>query len=1735
MERPLGIKINYLEVTHMPQFAYDFDPHNSNKNNIVTASYTLSKASSNKALETVGYYRVVIPDAAPFFYDEVLDVKLDGNKLTEGVDYYITHRYHRGILQTGKRLNGGVWIINPNLHGELEITCHTLGWKYTASREVIDDYLNNRMEDPSLESWEMVLNDDPFFPDVEIQFDRESFIDEQDLQVGLDKLAEVIRNKDPQNHDLYEIMVDWFERLKKDVDDSTLLTHGDNTDNPHGTKWYHADALHKEGVAKDTYRAFGMLIDELTTYINERGIVQDDLAPFALLRGGNVFKGDIVLEDGLAVLGFDKDNETQFQMEAMSDDFITSGKVGAYIHADAEKKHPGLKLSLVSGNNALTITSRGKNKTDDLLINDKHILHEGNLNERFPDAGTYIIDIHTKDTPSLKFSGKGVSGDPLKMEVYVPKATDVVTGDAVASDKIDGTDKTKVARSKATGQLADIIRSKVPTSRKINGKPLTGNIEIDADDVNLGNVHNLSDKDMPVNNNHIEVMDSKAIGLHSHTFEEMGIPNATPTVLGITKFTDDESVRDREITVSLEMAKLLRDRADNIVESAKRHVPSDALNITQYGGNDWLPVPVQGSYKGSGHQRRTRVVSAYIENGKRLIIYRNGADVDMSGVFYSYADLNNDGSMRNLVATALQYRPGNLPDSWDVKSSYRASRTAMILNATNGNKTYKLVTLFNGTGDGKQHKCVAVDGVFYGDAIPFIYGEYCYIVQVVIDRTSGVWHTFHRIPLSEFDNFNIVIPEEVTFSGDNFFGEPRSGHELKLADKSWSDDPNENVVCVRESSEYNINITWNGLGIASWLEGNRLRLFVSVGTYHNSSNGSHRSNWSYSVTINLDNNTQVVDPNNNFPFYVSREKGAYGGPTRNSTFQRMYGHSGNTYGIEVSDGKYAFVMRTFNEWTPKVVAQSWEADSYFDSLNADTRRIDHIGNSRRIVGNFGSIVTTMQKHLSFLPNNYLLADNGSNLCRYEPNYTYKNGLGGFGPTTDRTKDDDIRLRRNVYVIDGDKEELIGGVLNGHVKENFYTAGDGFDFSGKLSITDDNLQSLEREVSEKLKKIKTDHPFKYARAVILIPKDKAIPPFFIGGGLHDKIGGGYLSTYCAGTLEDCPREGDVGNVKVKDYIIEPRTITSPSGTSSYPRSWVSNGGIMYDRVAGKVLVAFNQGLALHANTGHHGFLAVVDLDTGEVDKFKRHNTYSYYANRALSVTKEYGLVQQIQDNSFTAVLGNKIGKTADTWVDFIDNGTTHGKVVLHTSQVASGWNIYFTQEIKFFTSGVVYNVPETAIDLTDNFPTTYKSNTFYLYVTAQGGNPRYIIRPDKVGDSSDTVYIGYCKTDDTSIIELEAERVTRLGSFREFQQHLEDPTPHDLDMSKINRDSLGLGLVENKPMKHDLKVATFKEVFNTWKRVSYQAGNSFPAIPKELETWSFNASKDQMRNTTNSSSWVGFVSPDVVGDYRFITGVSSTSADDDFIGVILAYKEIDGEPHMLSFDVCGTDTHSVHGYLRHSTPNESNVLASFKGHSGKYGWDQIPERVLSITRVGDIFTIEATKFRGQGGTDIKHTLDISSNADLKMFRGENKFGYIARSQPNSTWRNIIRPDEDGRGYYASMELYRNLHSWSNRMHVQSGKVMMPGTDSDDDQWSELLIPKAEGMEGYKYIVQINPSKAQDSGAGISVSLFRTEDAGSNILAKVYVKAMVSWTVYHTKYPLHYTVTYFTDDRINVKRT
>ena len=662
----------------MPQFAYPFDPHADNDANIV-------KAEQHVLSQDMPSYRVILPSFAPFFETNDLIITCNDKPLLNGFDYYLSHRYFRGVERTGKLMYGGIWIINPKLSGTFKVSYRTLGGKFTPARSVLDDYLTNRLSDPSTASWEEVIDDDPFFPPVDIQFDRDAFKDEADVQTSIREVASAIENKDQTESDIYRMMDDWFKQLKKIVDDSSLTTHQLDMNNPHEELWHESDALKESGISQNSAKVFNKTINDLATYVNDRGITQTDLDAYVERSGGNEVTGDIVLKDGVMSLSFTKDNSTtRWANINLSNGNVSFTAISdGIVHADKDKNSPGKRAVLGSGNVELSVTSRGASKTDDdLRINDKVVVHDGNLEDHIPTTGTYVIDIETKDSDDLSFSGKGITGNPLKADVTLHDASPSTYGVAVGSVDINDTSLTKVAFSEASYLIDSDVKQKVPNTVTVNSVPLSSDVVLNAGHFGLENVANMPDVDMPVVTEHYTILSSKAQLDHTHSFDELGIDRATSSVYGVTYIHDDPSSTATDRGFSSSKLFDLDSEVYSLEYKANNSLPDDVIDISQYGGNHWLPVPVQGSYEGSGHYQSARSMSGFVEPDGKLIVYRNGYDLEQLGVYYAYATFLNDSSLVDYVATATRYRPGNLPDGWNIQYTLRCSRTAMIVRMT---------------------------------------------------------------------------------------------------------------------------------------------------------------------------------------------------------------------------------------------------------------------------------------------------------------------------------------------------------------------------------------------------------------------------------------------------------------------------------------------------------------------------------------------------------------------------------------------------------------------------------------------------------------------------------------------------------------------------------------------------------------------------------------------------------------------------------------------------------------------------------------------------------------------------------------------------------------------------------------------------------------------------------------------------------------------------------------------
>lgn len=254
---------------------------------------------------------------------------------------------------------------------------------------------------------------------------------------------------------------------------------------------------------------------------------------------------------------------------------------------------------------------------------------------------------------------------------------------------------------------------------------------------------------------------------------------------------------------------------------------------------------------------------------------------------------------------------------------------------------------------------------------------------------------------------------------------------------------------------------------------------------------------------------------------------------------------------------------------------------------------------------------------------------------------------------------------------------------------------------------------------------------------------------------------------------------------------------------------------------------------------------------------------------------------------------------------------------------------------------------------------------------------------------------------------------------------------------------------------------FATVFNSWKRISHWSGPERPAVEAELQTWAYDAATNSIKNTTNSGTMIGLISPEKYGDYVFEVDISSTNADDDVIGLIAAYAEVDGIGHTLNvwrstggfgFKLLTVaynyptgplydqkDLASTNGGLKWSDGVVDDSRPMGAGTDWVKGWNLNPSGCrLRIVRQGDILTI-STSNMGSNGTYVptaQVTVDLSSDPLLAKFKGSAQIGYAAASQAESTWSVLQAPSTK----YNIYDL-RNNHvwMWRNGAWVDSGYV------------------------------------------------------------------------------------------------
>lgn len=1660
----------------MPQYTYDFDPHGVDGNNVI-------KNETHSLPKSMSPYRIVIPKFAPFYYTKDLVVKVNNVIKEEGVDYYVVGKYITGTASTGKLLYSVIWFINDDLYGTVKLNYRTLGGRYPADTSVLNDYINNRQSDPQYVTWEEVSDSDPTFPYVDVVSDKVNLKTEPELIDAIDDITTAIKGQSAEGNPTYTGLKGWAESLDDVIDNSEIGTHQARRDNPHGVKWHQLGALHKDAIAKNTSKFNNYTLTQLADYINARGIEVEDFTKYALLSGGNTFTQDIVLKDELAVMRYDSASVGYALLNLSTKDLRLENKNSAVIAADIDKNQSGAYAKVQAGSSELKVVSSANGSSEDALrLDGKIVMTEDNIERFLSEVETTLTEVNHQNTATIRFTGDGTEESPLTASLILPSASETTLGVAKFSNSTDENNDTKAATAGSVKIMRNSANNYVPETRKINGKPLSSDITITKGDLGLNNVENVSDKDLPASDSNRALLANKANVEHDHDASEVDLPSGTLNQKGTIKLTNSPTSTSTSLAMSAYALSELNQEVvvlDNLADST---LPDDVIDLTQYGGNSYLPIPVQGSYEGSGNQSLQRGCGVIVEESGELVLLRNGEDVRDRGVYYQVATINGAGQISNMVASTTQYRPKYLSEGQVVRAVGRNTDDVMLALVENSNGDINVhLIMINGTFDSNEHQgYVLTNDIPLGSNdfhcnMPFVTNDHVYIYTTYKNGDASFKACVFKAPLTDLVAGEPLTMERITLSGKDMYGDDYTGETFKFTPTMGSNDPDKKPYVLGEADDYLTISAYHSARMQTDLitDGNRIHVLIGTTTVAWYQGGVFTGRSAFGFEINLDTGSLVLDDGCKAPLRATADR-TWEGELNRNPYRVVTPAVGGRYAAGYRSKGFGFSTDVEPNVDLKII--SWDArGETIENSQVGTRTIAPIS-SYKILGTYGSVSKDIQyefcvgadKDFAFRQRT------AGNIVRaiYDPNGTYGYDGPQLGPTTDRTVIDSDELKKykwSILITKKDGSTYWGGAILG---SDVYSSpiNPMVDNPKMLTVDESKITTLHNQMVSDLGVSPID-----SKCHIFVPE--VGDTFATLWYLLDENSTNYSCYKAVYRISVDKRTGKIATINLEDRIINSRVRTNATSMSSGNNDGVNSSGIA-ETDNGYI---YNMASSIYLNfVGWAEFYStsfILDND-GTVSSVRNYN----YDNRGRAegplLVPDVGLVRLSSDNSYTAVLG--------TVIETISDFEVGDEVLLHSSQVLEGWVIYFTEEIDFFINSTSMKLPVSQFDLKELFPTSYSSNTFYLYATIEGGTAKYEVLEQYVADNSTTVYIGYCKTDEVQIVELEVGRATRLGNFREFDEHVNGDSPHGLELDGMTPDDIGLGLVENKAIRNSLVIPTFKEVFDSWYRMSHYNEGIYPADATETEKWTFDEDTDSIRNTTNSATYVAMVSPEdvAVGDYRFITGVSSTSGDDDWIGVIFAFVEQDGIQHTLSALCSGTNTHAEHfqvTYNFHQGDTYSSKVLYKATTDVDSGWNNVPERVITVIREGDKFSIDVTAYKDVDGTAVSFEFDVTEHDELSMFRQAVRFGYSALSQPYSTWRNIIRPDEDGKNYYASQKLLLDNFSWSKRVKCIVGQIE---DQSSDDENTYYVLPIPEQYLGMEYNVWVNYAVGGDSFQGIS---------------------------------------------------
>lgn len=170
---------------------YPFDPTGRAATNKITGEQQIITGV------TSGKYHFIVPKLAPFFgVDMVVRYKDINNvvrTLVEGVDYYLTHQFIAASRACATPIFGSISFLDWTLTGVVTLNYQTVGGIWTQDDAAIAEILAERLNNPRITAWDVVVDMPVTFPVIDHQWDLADLVGASEVVTSIDAIGEALR------------------------------------------------------------------------------------------------------------------------------------------------------------------------------------------------------------------------------------------------------------------------------------------------------------------------------------------------------------------------------------------------------------------------------------------------------------------------------------------------------------------------------------------------------------------------------------------------------------------------------------------------------------------------------------------------------------------------------------------------------------------------------------------------------------------------------------------------------------------------------------------------------------------------------------------------------------------------------------------------------------------------------------------------------------------------------------------------------------------------------------------------------------------------------------------------------------------------------------------------------------------------------------------------------------------------------------------------------------------------------------------------------------------------------------------------------------------------------------------------------------------------------------------------------------------------------------------------------